>query len=72
MIQDYNEYKLNNKERIALIAISAGFLLIAGFLYINSFITVVISPIAYGFLSQRQNLGMSSRNCYTVSVHHFL
>ena len=53
MIQDYNEYKLNNKERIALIAISAGFLLIAGFLYINSFITVVISPIAYGFLSQR-------------------
>lgn len=53
MIQDYNEYKLKNKERIALIVISAGFLLIAGFLYINSFITVVISPIAYGFLSQR-------------------
>ena len=53
MIQDYNEYKLSNKERLALVMVSVGFLLLAGILYINSIITVVISPIAYGFASQR-------------------
>ena len=53
MIQDYNEYKLSNKERLALVMVSVGFLLLAGTLYINSIITVVISPIAYGFASQR-------------------
>ena len=53
MIQDYNEYKLSNKERLALVMVSVGFLLLAGMLYINSIITVVISPIAYGFASQR-------------------
>jgi len=53
MIQDYNEYKLSNKERLALIMVLVGFLLLAGLLYIDSLITVVISPIAYGFASQR-------------------
>lgn len=53
MIQDYNEYKLSNKERIALAMVSVGFLLLAGALYINSALTIVISPIAYGFASQR-------------------